>query len=406
MFGRMSSAAARSHNTLIRRITEIVITIGAGATSASQAVTIDNVDNVVFFFGGYRLGAGAINSRSGWQPRVDWNATTVIAYTEDTSSGVERIVAGVLVEFMPFVIEKSYKSSITISANGGLQNSETPALGTWDLARTIPFWLGTTTTHAGQSTGISLAHIECTESTGKVVATRYTDSATVSCKTGYHLVQFSQGIINDDNGNAGVTIEGKFTIPTGDHAAADFLKTIPFDSGTLIDSIGTYKTDIGIPVFGGWIQGGFQTETPYCLMLPFSPVSSGSAERGGTSAFDTSTAVGYFISFGHRWVLDVLTGADDLIVPTGSASSLYIGGGDGFADYCPTYADGIISSLRDWRERFVWSWMGNRTNNVAANIDYFPTTLTMDSNTDLVVTRGASNVFHYSQASLAFVYFH
>lgn len=399
MFGRLSSAAARSHNTLIRNVTEIDITIGAGASSGTQAISVTTLENTFWIPGGSDVAAGGTNSRSGWQPRVSWTSSVFTAATADTSSGVARRVTGILVEFMPFVIEKWYMDTITIAANGGVQNTVSPP-GTWDLTRTVPCWLGCTTTHAGQSTGQSLASVEITSAAPTLAAKRAANSVTESCTVGVLMVQFARGILQDESGKDGYVGQSRIIIPVNNDDWSEYHKTIPFDSGSLL-----YQLPISLglneilPVFSGWNQTGFQTGTPYAT----ADALSGYAARGAALPSDTAEVSVHSVPFGARWIY--LASCFDMRIASGSATENLIGGGLGLADLFGLYTNGIDSSLRDWSERVVWGWMGNSTDNTAANIDRFPARLGLDVNTDLVAARGASAAT-YVDVGVFYVMFH
>ena len=373
MFSRMSGAAARSHNTLIRRITQIEIEIGAGATSASQAVTIDDPNNCIFLMEGYRLPNGATNSRSGWQPRVDFNATHVTAYTTDTSAGTIRTVAGQLIEFMPFVIEKRVMGTISIPSNGGV--TADASLGQdFNLDRSVVMWLGCTTTHTGQSTGHSLATVEF-QTQNTVRATRYSSAAFV-CQVGYLAVQFSEGILRDFAGNAVPVLTTLIQIPKGDDDGYAESRTQPWNSGTI-----GYNLDIDLDeafmVFNGYRQGGFQAETPYAYGY-----RSGDAEafRFSSSTFDDSFVMITALQFGYKW--QVLHDLTTFNLAPGAATDVYD------VTWLGNYADGIESSLRDYKERLTWQWLGFATDNAAANIDRFPTTLLLNGSDEIEARRG------------------
>lgn len=371
------------HNTLIKSITEIDITIGAAATTASQSVSGTKAfRNCILLPLGMRIAAGATNNRKGWHTRLGYTVdgagliTHITATTGTTDSGAERYVRALLVEFMPWVLEVNNWTEYTLNAGSDGVASSPGTLCT-DLGRAGLINLGvsvTGTISSVQNIGSTCGSINFRTPFPAYDFLRGGTEGTMVFS--FQNFQFAKGVTKQVGQLLG-------RILTGTSNEDTVLLNADGSGGNFVAD----ENDPLLFLWGGWRhQGGFQDQ--HMLTYPSNVGNDGelicTTERVGSSTLD-GFQNHIVVQFNPKWVLQ------------GSAqfSTIVMLGSDG--------EEGVGAFSGNAAKTIYW-FQGSATNNPAANIDRFLPSLDMPDSTEIVGSRevAASNIVYVQGSVLEF----
>lgn len=383
MFSQFAAAGQQMHNTLIKSITEIDITIGAAGTTASQAVSGSKAfRNCILLPLGMKIAAGATNDRRGWHARLGYTVdgdgyiTAITATTGTTDSGVERYVRALLVEFMPWVLEVNDWNEYTMPVSEASALVVTGDLCN-DLGRSGLINLGVSvsgTISSTQNVSSTAGSIEFYPGTAYYYPRRGGSEGTMVFS--FQNIQFARGVVKQVGQLLGQILSGTSNEDT-------VLLNADGSGGNFVAN----DNDPLLFLWGGWRHtGGFQDQ--HMLTYPSDAGTNGelicTTERVGSSSQD-GFQNHIVVQFNPKWVLQ----------GTAQLSTIVMLGSDG--------EEGVNAYSGDADKTIYW-FQGSTTDNPFSNIDRFLPSLDMPDSTQVVGSRtvAASNIVYVQGSVLEF----
>lgn len=321
----------RGHNTLIKSIQDVTVTIGATSAYSTTALSTPvNLGSSVLVRRGQRMGS-AKNERNYHMGRLQLldgstaEAETWSDTTSDDTGEVDRTYHGTVVEFQPWAITYREQGIRTLAGNstgGYVATGQSLASG-----RHAVFHQGEMFEGASQSTGAAFGRVFYASGLG-IGCFRNNTQSNWQLKVGYTALEFAPGIIK----------------------AMDLIGAAIAASATTDDRVitasGTFARNRTWPIWAGSMcGGGFQADLGVVVM---DADKAYFAQRNNSPATNWTYQM-YFLEFEDRWVSDCQHGINR--IPSGDASR-----------------DETLNAVNTGKT--LVNYYGQATDNPFGNIDY------------------------------------